>query len=88
MKLVSEKRTQVYFPMELYREIESSAKNESKSVASVIREAIEKYLSEKEINWTNDPFLNIVGIANTGIGDASEKHDKYLYGKERKKVKR
>jgi len=33
MKLVSEKRTQVYFPMELYREIESRAKNESKSVA-------------------------------------------------------
>ena len=88
MKLVSEKRTQVYFPMKLYRAIESRAKNESKSVASVIREAMEKYLSEKEINWTDDPFLNIVGIADTGISDGSEEHDKYLYAKESKKAKR
>jgi predicted DNA-binding protein len=44
-QLLSEKRTQVYFPMNDYRRIEKRAKEESKSSAAIIREAVEKYLS-------------------------------------------
>ena len=78
---VAEKRTQVYFPMELYRKIERMAKDESKSVASIVREAVDEYLKRREeINWDDDPFFNIVGIVESGKGDLSENHDKYLYG--------
>ncbi len=79
---IAEKRTQVYFPMELYRKIERKAKDESKSVAAIVREAVEQYLKEREeVDWENDPFFSIVGIADSGKGDLAENHDKYLYGK-------
>lgn len=80
---IAEKRTQVYFPFEMYKRIAKKAKKESKSVASVVREAVEKYVKEEDetIDWENDPFFKIVGIANSGIKDLSVNHDKYLYGK-------
>jgi Arc/MetJ-type ribon-helix-helix transcriptional regulator len=81
--MVSEKRTQVYFPKELYRRIEKKAKNEAKSSAAVIREAVERYLAtdnEKEIDWENDPFFKAVGFIKSGVTDMSVNHDHYLYG--------
>jgi predicted DNA-binding protein len=82
---VAEKRTQVYFPMELYRKVERIAKEESKSVASIVREAVDEYLKKREaIDWENDAFFNIVGIMESGKGDLAENHDKYLYGGGRK----
>ena len=85
---IAEKRTQVYFPRELYSRVEKKAKKESKSSAAIIREAVKKYLSKEkntEIDWENDPFLKLVGIASSGIGDLSENHDYYLYGMKKKK---
>ena len=83
---VAEKRTQIYFPMELYRKIEKISKDESKSVASIVRSAVELYLKKREeIDWDNDPFFNIVGIGDSGKGDLAEHHDIYLYGKADKK---
>ena len=46
--LLSEKRTQIYFPIELYRKIIKMAKEESRSMASIIREAVENYLEERK----------------------------------------
>ncbi len=82
-KNVSEKRTQVYFPDDLYRRIERQARSEDKSSAQVIREAVEKYLQGKneEVDWDNDPLLKTVGIFESAQGDLSERHDDYLYGK-------
>ena len=77
---VSEKRTQIYFPMEVYRKIERKARDESRSVASIIREAVERYLMEYEPeDWDNDPFFEIVGLGESDRGDLAENHDKYLY---------
>jgi predicted DNA-binding protein len=85
--LLSEKRTQVYFPKEVYRRIEEKAKKESKSSAAVIREAVERYLEEvRDIDWENDPIFKLAGLGDSGLGDLSVNHDKYLYGgRERKK---
>jgi len=86
--MVSEKRTQVYFPKELFRRLEKKAKKESKSSAAVIREAVERYLEqEREIDWDNDPIFKLAGIMDSGVGDLSVNHDHYLYGAP-KKVKR
>lgn len=84
--LLSEKRAQVYFPKELYRRIEKKAKNESKSSAAVIREAVERYLEqEREVDWENDPIFKLAGLGASGLGDLAVDHDKYLCcGKGRK----
>lgn len=79
--MVSEKRTQVYFPKELFRRLEKKAKKESKSSAAVIREAVERYLEqEREIDWDNDPIFKLAGLGDSGLGDLAAKHDEYLYG--------
>lgn len=80
-RLLSEKRTQVYFPISVYKSIERKAKERAKSSAAIIREAVEKYLSEENIDWEKDPILKAVGIMESTEGDLSERHDNYLYGK-------
>ena len=77
---VAEKRTQVYFPEKLYRDVQKKAKAESKSVAAIVREAVQKYIAEKEIDWENDPILKLAGIMKTGTTDLSINHDHYIYG--------
>jgi Arc/MetJ-type ribon-helix-helix transcriptional regulator len=91
--LLSEKRTQVYFPLNLYRQIKSTAKKESKSSAQIIREAVELYLErekekEKEIDWGNDPIFKAVGFFKSETGDLSVNHDHYLYGAKRKESRK
>ncbi len=87
---VAEKRTQVYFPEELYKRLKKRAKKEGKSVAALIREASEEYLKEeeKEIDWENDPFFKAAGIFSSKDGDLSINHDHYLYGAPKKKFKK
>lgn len=85
-RMVSEKRTQVYFPNEVYRKIEKHAREEDKSSAQVIREAVEKFLDEKNaaIDWQNDPLFQAVGILESKEGDLSENHDAYIYGEKKR----
>jgi hypothetical protein len=77
---VAEKRTQVYFPEATYQKIIRKARLESKSAAAVIREAVNKYVEEGEVDWENDPFLKLVGIIDSDVTDISENHDTYIYG--------
>lgn len=84
--LLSEKRTQVYFPEKLLRDVQRRAKAESKSVAAVVREAVQKHLAEKEIDWDNDPFIKAAGLFTSDTGDLSINHDHYLYGAKKKKI--
>ncbi len=87
---VSEKRTQVYFPGELYRRIEKRADDENKSSAQVIREAVEKFLEEKDavVDWENDPLFRAIGILESETGDLSENHDTYIYHEKRRRRRR
>jgi predicted DNA-binding protein len=82
---VSEKRTQVYFPEETYQKILRKARLESKSAAAIIREAVNKYVEEEDIDWENDPLWKTVGIMNSKKGDISRNHDRYIYGDKKKK---
>ncbi len=80
---VAEKRTQVYFPIDLHKRVKKKAKKESKSSAAIIREAVEQYLEkdeDKEIDWENDPLVKAVGFFESGVGDLSVNHDFHLYG--------
>lgn len=81
---VAERKTQVYFPEELHRQLKDYAQQQGTSMAAVIRQAIVRYLESEKLapqEWENDPIHGIVGmIKGVGVTDASENHDYYIYG--------
>jgi hypothetical protein len=61
----SEKRTQVYLTEEQHRRATALARARSASLASVVREALDRYLATEtsgtEADWKDDPALALVG---------------------------
>ena len=76
------KRTQMYFPEEILRELKRKASEEKTTIADIVRKAVSALLKkEKTKNWTEDPLWNMVGASKSKDKDLSVHHDKYLYGK-------
>lgn len=81
---VTERKTQVYFPAELHRQLKEYAQWRGISMAEAIRQAVTCYLERESLSaqdWENDPINKIVGMfKGVGVTDASENHDYYAYG--------
>jgi predicted nucleic acid-binding protein len=76
------KRTQMYFPEDVLRELKRKADEEKTTVANIVRSAVSDLLrKEKARDWVEDPLWNMVGSSSSKDGDLSVNHDKYLYGK-------
>ena len=77
--------TNIRLPEDLLRTLKYRAIEEKKSVNQIIREAIEMSLAvvSQSGEREKDPFEDVIGIAKSGIKDASSKHDRYLYGRKR-----
>ncbi len=77
--------TNIRLPEEVLKALKYKAIEERKSVNQLIREAIEESLaiSSESERKGKDSFDTIVGIAKSGIKDASVRHDKYLYAKKK-----
>lgn len=76
------KRTQMYFPEDMLRELKRKATDEHTTVSDIVRNVVSGVLKEKkEKNWTEDPLWNMVGASSSKERDLSVNHDKYLYGK-------
>jgi len=75
--------TNIRLPEDLLKALKYRAIEEKKSVNQIIREAIEVSLtvSPQPKKREKDPFEDVIGIARSGIKDASSKHDRYLYGR-------
>ena len=75
--------TNIRLPEDLLRTLKYRAIEEKKSVNQLIREAIEMSLAvaPQSGEQEKDPFEDVIGIARSGIKDASSKHDRYLYGR-------
>lgn len=75
--------TNIRLPEEVLKALKYKAIEEKKSVNQLIREAIEESLaiSYEPERKGKDSFDTIIGIAKSGIKDASTRHDKYLYSK-------
>lgn len=75
--------TNIRLPEDLLKALKYRAIEEKKSVNQIIREAIERSLSTppQHEEGKKDPFEDVIGIARSGIRDASSKHDRYLYGR-------
>ena len=81
-------RTQLYLNNYQFSTLKQKAEREKKSMAAVVREAIDLVLEEeskenaknREKEWKK--FFKLAGIGASGLGDLSYNHDKYYtYGK-------
>ena len=78
--------TNVRLPRETLQELKLEAVHRHKSMASLIREAVEqvygtpkpKAKSVKE--FRNDPIFSTIGICHSGIRDGAREHDRDIYG--------
>ncbi len=76
------KRTQMYLPEDVLRELKRKAHEEKTTVASIVRSAVSELLrKEKAKDWIEDPLWDMVGSSSSKDRDLSVNHDKYLYGK-------
>ena len=76
------KRTQMYFPEELLRELKRKASEEKTTMANIVRGAVSSLLKQKKAkNWMDDSLWNMIGASGSKDKDLSVNHDKYLYGK-------
>jgi plasmid stability protein len=73
--------TNIRLPEDLLKALKYRAIEEKKSMNQIIREAIEMSLSAvpQPEEHKKDSFEDVIGIAKSGIKDASSKHDLYLY---------
>jgi hypothetical protein len=74
--------TNIRLPEDLLKALKYKAIEENKSMNRLICEAIERSLADlpSPEGKERDPFENVIGVARSGIRDASSKHDRYLYG--------
>jgi metal-responsive CopG/Arc/MetJ family transcriptional regulator len=70
------KRTTIFADDYLMRELKEISKEENKSVAGVIREAMERYVRQKRRSKRK---LSFIGISNSGKKNIAEKHEDLLW---------
>jgi len=77
--------TNIRLPEDLLKTLKYRAIEEKKSVNQLIREAIEMSLgaAPQPEEHERDPFEDMIGIARSGVKDASSKHDRYPYGRKK-----
>lgn len=78
----TEKRTQLYLPVSLYQAAWRLARERGLSLAAIVRQALEDYLSraiKTKGDWKNDPLNDLVGFIAKGPKDLSNKVDEFLY---------
>ena len=76
-------RTQIYIEEQQFRRLQLEAEKERLSgVSELIRRSIDFFLKAKagKADWSKDPLTKAVGKIKLSVTDASDKHDRYLYG--------
>jgi len=74
------KRTTFFADEQHMDELKEIAREERKTLASVVREATALYVREKR---TKKRKLSIVGIGSSGRADVAERHEELLWKKDK-----
>ncbi len=78
------RRTQIYLTEDQYSILTKQASKRRVPLAQLIRQAIDRFIPELiKKSPEKDSLSKIIGLGESGQKDISEKHDKYLYSKER-----
>ena len=75
-------RKQIYLDEASDRRLRKMAAATGRSAASLIREAVGRYI-QSHGRIADDPLRPLIGAFSGGPRDAAAKHDKYLYGRKR-----
>ncbi|MGR3319495.1 MAG: hypothetical protein ACUZ8O_13585 [Candidatus Anammoxibacter sp.] len=73
------KRTTIFADEELINEIKDISKDENRSVAEVVREAMVNYVKQKR---KKPKKLSFIGIGDSGRSDISKNHEELIWKKE------
>lgn len=76
MKTLKKKPIQIYLEPRQDEVLEALSKKGGISKAAIIRKSVDKFL--KELPVEDDAAMNLIGLGNSGKGDLSKKHDRYL----------
>jgi hypothetical protein len=71
-------RTQVQFTEEQRQALRRLSAQQGRSIAELVRTDVEHVLRESDREVRARRFLKAVGKPNSGLGDVSRNHDKYL----------
>lgn len=69
------KRTQIYLEPEQHRLLKREAAAKGVSLAELLRQLARDHLRTEPLR---EDFARIVALGRSGVGDASEDHDRYL----------
>ncbi len=72
-------RTNMYVDNDLHEALRQAAVIEGRSAAAIIRDALRRYLQERERPLASDPFRDLIGAFSSGRNDTALHHDHYLY---------
>jgi metal-responsive CopG/Arc/MetJ family transcriptional regulator len=81
MEGVSMKRTTIFADDALLKEFKDLSKEENRSVAEMVREAMEQYVRQRH---QKKKKLSFIGIGESGKRDVAEKHEELLWRKSTK----
>jgi hypothetical protein len=70
------KRTTIFIPETLERDLQLYARREGKAVASVVREAVEQYLTNAQATGVLPSFA---GVGASGHRDIADRHEAILF---------
>lgn len=70
------KRTTIFVPEPLERDLQLYARSERKPVAAVVREAIAEYLAERR---PASALPSFVGVGRSGRSDIADRHEELLW---------
>jgi len=73
------KRTTIFVPESLERELQLYAAREKKSTASVVREALAEYVAKRRLPGALPSFA---GAFASGHSDTAERHEELLFKRE------
>ena len=84
-RMAKVEQTLIRLPSDRMHELRARAKRESRSLAGLVREAVDLYLGREPgavatAPLEGDAFDALVGSISSGVSDASVNHDHYLYG--------
>ena len=82
--------TNIRLGAEVYQRLRLRAVQERKSLAQLIREAVDVVYGErrrsdqknKKKAWRQDPFFKVIGLGASGLRDGAVHHDRDIYGVE------
>ncbi len=76
--------TQVDLPRDMVELLKQCGEAQGLTLAQQILAVLTAYLEDHDdpILKADDPIFNIAGAMDSGVGDLSVHHDRYLYGKD------